>query len=507
LADNVPVSVVAGTNSEVGTAQATVTLSAGTSGGQTYTIGTIVGYRSTQGYYTRNSSADDVAISFAQPLASGFITGGGYLVASSSGGTYAATAGAKLNFGFNVKVNKNGNLQGNFNAIVRRGSHVYQIKSNSTTALSVFGTLLNHASFTAKANLTDITNPSSPISLGGNLNLQVTLTDNGDPGSWTTPDTIGITLKDASQQLLFSSNWNGAATVEQAVAGGNLVAHHAQLVAGGAFNGPGSTQVLTQQMLQPIVTAAIAEWQAAGVPHDALETLRDTPIRVGDLPGAYVGRESANGRILIDTNAAGYGWFVDPTPLESSEFKGTVAGPAVGHVDLLTVMVHELGHVLGIAELDNPNDVMFEYLYVGVRKVPTAADVMAAGLVPESNVSLAGQPRWTVESLGRVEAAAAASGLDPRLWGTFREAARDPATASLAISPAPGTVLTGKPLLPVRPLGNDGDPATVHQPERPWRAWHSVRRQQALEVVFGELGNAGLLEEGLVVQVALDRPR
>jgi hypothetical protein len=49
-------------------------------------------------------------------------------------------------------------------------------------------------------------------------------------------------------------------------------------------------------------------------------------------------------------------------------------------VDLLTVVAHEMGHVLGIAELADPSDVMFQDLAPGVRKMPTAADVAEAGL-------------------------------------------------------------------------------------------------------------------------------
>jgi hypothetical protein len=97
--------------------------------------------------------------------------------------------------------------------------------------------------------------------------------------------------------------------------------------------------------------------------------------------------------------------------------------------------------------------------------------------------------------------------LDPRLWVTLREAARDQATAPLAVAPAPGTVLAGKPLPPVLPIRSDGRPATVPQPERPRSPGHSISRQQALEIVFGELGNAGLVEEGSVIQAALNGQR
>jgi hypothetical protein len=48
------------------------------------------------------------------------------------------------------------------------------------------------------------------------------MTDKGEPGS---SDTFAITLYDGSNNLLFSSNWNGTATVEQLLGGGNTVVH------------------------------------------------------------------------------------------------------------------------------------------------------------------------------------------------------------------------------------------------------------------------------------------
>ena len=47
------------------------------------------------------------------------------------------------------------------------------------------------ATFNGKANIRDITDPLNHISVDGNGSLQVTMTDDGDPGSTAS---IGITL-------------------------------------------------------------------------------------------------------------------------------------------------------------------------------------------------------------------------------------------------------------------------------------------------------------------------
>jgi hypothetical protein len=77
------------------------------------------------------------------------------------------------------------------------------------------------ADFRSKATLTEVTDPLNPISLGGNLALQITLTDKGEPGS---SDSIGFTLWNG-KTLLFSSQWSGSKTDEKRIDGGNLVVH------------------------------------------------------------------------------------------------------------------------------------------------------------------------------------------------------------------------------------------------------------------------------------------
>ena len=65
-------------------------------------------------------SEDNAVVTVAKPL-NDFITGGGYLILSNSGGMKPGDEGTKNNFGFNVKFNKTGkNLQGNMNIVFRR---------------------------------------------------------------------------------------------------------------------------------------------------------------------------------------------------------------------------------------------------------------------------------------------------------------------------------------------------------------------------------------------------
>jgi trimeric autotransporter adhesin len=228
---NIPVTLLA-SDTTTGSVSCTGTFSSGSGGSAEYQITTTV-----SGYYTDSTSNVPTVIEIADPTGT-FITGGGYLNETNSAGSSPAANPSKMNFGFNVKYNKSGtNPQGHVTIIYRSGGHVYQIK---TTATDTFGTSLKTppaltaacagppsatcwglASWSSKANLTDITNPNAPVNVGGGLTLQMSMTDKGEPGK---DDSIAVTLWNGST-LIFSSNWSGAKTVEQTLGGGNLVVH------------------------------------------------------------------------------------------------------------------------------------------------------------------------------------------------------------------------------------------------------------------------------------------
>ena len=71
-------------------------------------------------------------------------------------------------------------------------------------------------------------------------------------------------------------------------------------------------------------------------------------------------------RWWLDDDAAGLGWFLDPL--------GT-RGVDTDKVDLLTVLAHELGHLLGHAH--DPHGLLGETLATGQRHLPHAEVVDA----------------------------------------------------------------------------------------------------------------------------------
>ena len=80
--------------------------------------------------------------------------------------------------------------------------------------------------------------------------------------------------------------------------------------------------------------------------------------RVADLPGTTLGLAYPD-LVLIDSDAAGHGWFVDSTPDTSDDLDAS-------SMDLLTAVAHELGHVLGLDDLDD-DSLMDGQLSAGVR--------------------------------------------------------------------------------------------------------------------------------------------
>jgi hypothetical protein len=106
---------------------------------------------------------------------------------------------------------------------------------------------------------------------------------------------------------------------------------------------PVSDPVLTYGQVQPLVDEAVRRWRGE-VGYDGGLTCFD--VRIADLPGRRLGLAAGN-TIWIDSNAAGWGWFVDATPRDDSEFLLRGNQGEQGRMDLLTVIAHEIGRLFG----------------------------------------------------------------------------------------------------------------------------------------------------------------
>ena len=237
--------------------------------------------------------------------------------------------------------------------------------------------------------------------------------------------------------------------------------------------GPTTTIASSTSPSQPTSTPTVAGslvadaellWsQVIGRPVNLDLTLVAADLPAGQLGYGVITAVGADGRptagqIVYDRSGDGQGWFVDSTPGDNSEYLASNSGgltaasnsAAAGHYDLMTLVMHEMGHLLGFTsdysgfaagvtttasgslEFDSggilaamasdgdhlnasvyPNALMNGYLAPGVRKLPSALEgsmiAEAWNLAAQQEASGLGAPSFDTAAgqLGFVELAGA----------------------------------------------------------------------------------------------------
>jgi hypothetical protein len=142
---------------------------------------------------------------------------------------------------------------------------------------------------------------------------------------------------------------------------------------------------LTEISLVPIIQEAIKRWdEAVDLTETQMALLSQIDFQIADLSGLTLA-ETKGSTITLDRDAAGYGWFIDSTPATDAEFRShhgkndlfaDSTSIAIGDMDLLSVIMHEFGHVLGYRDEISgvQSAVMDATLEAGERVLPAAFD-------------------------------------------------------------------------------------------------------------------------------------
>jgi len=197
MAGGVPVSPVANSPANTGTANKIVTLSTGQFGAQSY----LILVRMTGNYdNTDQAMADKTAgVVVMKPAAANTTTGGGtYVALGTAAGAYAGGGSGMPSFSVGMSYNKSfTNPKGQIIVTVPQAGGVLYIKSNSISSMAVSG---KNSTIYTKSTVYEVLNNGSTVAIDGGVSLRLDTVD----GS---PDQVGVTVLSSTSVLYYSNNW------------------------------------------------------------------------------------------------------------------------------------------------------------------------------------------------------------------------------------------------------------------------------------------------------------
>ena len=137
-------------------------------------------------------------------------------------------------------------------------------------------------------------------------------------------------------------------------------------------------------LIEGLADEGIQRWIAAGISDEQVAQLEAITYQIADLDHGFLALAGGDHNLVtIDADASNTGWFVDDTPRDDHEFASTdpntgellaTDSAAIGHYDLLTTIMHEQGHIIGISHTEHLG-VMHNTLGKGGRWNPVAQDL------------------------------------------------------------------------------------------------------------------------------------
>ena len=249
---------------------------------------------------------------------------------------------------------------------------------------------------------------------------------------------------------------------------------------------------VTQEELDMLKAAAISRWATADLPAAVLEKMRSVTVSLGDLPIGIIAINDPQS-IVVDYSAAGYGWFVDSSPLGDEEFQQVGSSqlyvakpntPAFRKADLLTVIMRQLGHIAGLKALRGDrfkDQLMANMFFESIRRLPDAsfddlrrltteeAKVYAPASTPQTSTPLLalGSSGWTIGQMTSVlpvflKKTADASPTFPARFGEFTPELKK----AVRVIPAPSDITEATPSSLPPTSADDLDPQKGTQRNR-----------------------------------------
>jgi hypothetical protein len=248
-----------------------------------------------------------------------------------------------------------------------------------TVALSHAGTRAIDVDFATADDTANVgvdyvdTSGSLTFSIGGDLWQQILVPINGD-------------VMDESDETFFvnlTSPIHASLSVSQGTA--TIKNDDDPFLKAAAGQGPGGAAILTEAELASVVDQAVARWAATDLTQSQQNALNQVTFEIMDESDDRLGVTTLS-VVSLDVDAAGWGWFVDASPADDqefatyaggSEFSAASGSPAFGKMDLLTAVMHELGHVLGYIDISDPQMLMTDTLTTGSRRLPPSTSSIA----------------------------------------------------------------------------------------------------------------------------------